>query len=152
MNKEKILAMEAGRDLDALVAEKVMGHPMPEIIPEDAIDLYLSGTPIHHDSWTCVFRYDEGDVPKWVPDPYSTDISAAWQVVERVCNWDSRDAMITIKGQGKNPTPLEDNDGEWWEVMIDDDSARQWLAEGKTAPEAICKAALLKTIWTRSKK
>ncbi|GAI82256.1 unnamed protein product, partial [marine sediment metagenome] len=73
-----IRRMPRGKELDALVAEKVMGCPMPDFIPEDALDLYLAGTPIHYDSWTCVCRYDEGDTPKWVPDPYSTDIAAAW--------------------------------------------------------------------------
>jgi len=79
MTKE-ILTMKPGPELDALVAEKVMNHPMPDFIPEDALDLYLVGEPIHHDSWMCVCRYDEGDTPKWVPDRYSTDISAAWRV------------------------------------------------------------------------
>jgi len=87
MTKEDILAMEPGPELDTLVAEKVMGHTMPDFIPEDALDLYLAGTPIHYDSWTCVCRYDEGDVPKWIPDLYSSDISAAWRVVEKLCNW-----------------------------------------------------------------
>ncbi|GAI99989.1 unnamed protein product, partial [marine sediment metagenome] len=36
MTKEEILAMEPGPELDTLVAEKVMGHPMPGFIPEDA--------------------------------------------------------------------------------------------------------------------
>ena len=76
--------MEPGPELDTLVAEKVMGHPMPDFIPEDALDLYLAGTPIHYDGWMCVCRYDEGDTPKWVPDPYSTDIPAAWPVVEKM--------------------------------------------------------------------
>jgi len=30
MTKEEILAMKAGTELDILVAEKVMGHPMPD--------------------------------------------------------------------------------------------------------------------------
>ena len=80
MTKEEILAMEAGKELDTLVAEKIMNHPMPDFIPEDALDLYLSGRAIHYDSWTCVCHYDEGDVPKWVPDPYSSNISAAWPI------------------------------------------------------------------------
>ncbi|MBA7585498.1 hypothetical protein ES708_27482 [subsurface metagenome] len=42
MTKEEILAMEVGKALDALMAEKVMGHPMPDFIPEDALDLHVS--------------------------------------------------------------------------------------------------------------
>jgi hypothetical protein len=33
MTRDKILAMEAGRELDALVAEKVMEKPMPIVAP-----------------------------------------------------------------------------------------------------------------------
>ncbi|GAI86829.1 unnamed protein product, partial [marine sediment metagenome] len=105
--------------------------------------LYLAGTPTHYDSWTCVCRYDEGDVPKWVPDPYSTDISAAWQVVEKLCTWDVHDNMLVLKGQCPDLEP-EDEEGKvgWWEAEINGDCGKV-VAEGKAAPEAISKAALI---------
>ena len=143
MTKEEILAMKTGRELDVLVAEKVMGHPMPDFIPEDALDLYLAGSPIHYDSWACVCRYDEGDTPKWVPDPYSTDISAAWLVVGKVCNWDVDDNMLVLKGQAPDPTePIGGENEGWWEAEINGTGGKV-VAEGKIAPEAICKAALI---------
>lgn len=135
MTKEEILAMEPGPELDTLMAEKVMNHPMPDFIPEDALDLYLAGTPIHCDGWTCVCRYDEGDTPKWVPDPYSTDISAAWPVVEKM---------------GLAVSPLRN--GDWacckasylYHLEITQDHyADPNLVICKQAPEAICKAALI---------
>ncbi len=138
MTKEEILAMEAGPELDALVAEKIMNHPRPDFIPEDALDLYLAGTPIHYDSWTCVCRYDEGDTPKWVPDPYSTDISAAWPVVEE---WTKRNKPISIEviyDCGAYETKIETwNDGKkgWNEPILS--------GSCEAAPEAICKAALI---------
>ena len=128
MTKEEILAMEVGTELDALVAEKVMGHPMPDFIPENALDLYLAGAPIHYDSWTCVCRYDEGDVPKWVPDPYSTDISAAWQVRQRIF-----DTM------GKQLHLHQSLNNIWWAKF----RLTEIFASSKEAPEAICKASLL---------
>ncbi|GAH74230.1 unnamed protein product, partial [marine sediment metagenome] len=82
MTKEEILAMEVGEELDKLVAE-AMGEPMPEFIPENALDLQLAGSLIKSPkgNWLCLCNYDEGDIPTWRPLPYSSDISAAWQVV-----------------------------------------------------------------------
>lgn len=130
-----IRRLPRGKELDALVAERVMEHPMPDFIPEDALDLYLAGTPIHYDSWTCVCRYDEGDTPKWVPDPYSTDISAAWPIAVKI---------------GLALFPLNNKDWAcckanyvyhidiWWEHYTDPN-----LVICGEAPEAICKTALI---------
>lgn len=49
------MSYEAGRELDALIAEKVMG------IPEDSPQMEFDGPPA-----------------------YSTDIASAWQVVEKL--------------------------------------------------------------------
>ena len=142
MTKEEILAMEAGKELDTLVAEKIMNHPMPDFIPEDALDLYLSGRAIHYDSWTCVCLYDEGDTPKWVPDPYSTDISAAWQVVEKLTEeWTKGNKPISIDVSydcGAYEAKIEtwDEDKCDWNEPI-------FSGAYDAAPEAICKAALI---------
>ena len=130
-----IRRLPRGKELDALVAERVMGHPMPSSIPEDAPDLYLAGTPLHYDGWSCVCRYDEGDVPKWVPDPYSTDISAAWPIAVKM---------------GLALFPL--NNKDWacckashiYHVEIGQDHyADPNLVICREAPEAICKTALI---------
>ena len=111
--------MEAGRELDALVAEKVMG-------------------------WT---RDDRG---AWVPPGcrplrngyyterpgcYSTDIAAAWRVVEamRVAGW------YTKVEDGHDGPPSENPRG--WHCRVS--RAYDWF-EGwaDTAPLAICRAAL----------
>ena len=133
MTKEKILAMEPGPELDTLVAEKVMGHPMPDFIPEDALDLYLVGTPIYCDSWSCVCRYDEGDTPKWVPDPYSTDISAAWPVVGK----------MESLGYGHKHLKYSQRREAGIAWMFMQPGRGIFEARGKKAPEAICKAALI---------
>jgi hypothetical protein len=63
MNKKEILAMPAGRELDALVAEKVMG--------------WTKGLK----PWLMPPGFVECDV---VPIPnYSTDIAAAWEVANK---------------------------------------------------------------------
>ncbi|HUV53493.1 MAG TPA: hypothetical protein VMW64_10545 [Dehalococcoidia bacterium] len=145
MTKEEILAMEAGKKLDILVAQKVMDHPMPDFIPENALDLYLAGAPIHYDSWSCVCCYDEGDVPKWVPDPYSSDISASWRVVEKLTEeWTKRNKPISIEvieviydcGAYEAKIETWNEDKYDWNEPIFSGSCT-------AAPEAICKAALI---------
>jgi len=145
MNKEEILTMEVGEELDKLVATEVMGEPIPEFTPENALDLQLAGSPFKSPkgNWLSLCKYDEGDIPTWRPLPYSTDISAAWLVVEKICNWDVGDNMLILKGQGPNLEPTEENERVgWWEAEINGDWGKV-TAEGKIAPEAVCKAALL---------
>ena len=111
--------MNAGRELDALVAEHVMGWSLnsnnfghvprgwpPEMTPLDT-------------------NYDPVDVPA-----YSTDIAAAWEVVEKMNAEDIRLELYSPYG-----------DPHW---------ACQFWMEGElvagagvdTAPHAICLAAL----------
>lgn len=95
--------MNAGRELDALVANKVTGF-----------------TPTS----TTNCRYDY--------PPYSTDIAAAWEVVEKM------GGEVGSPGDGPYqrkdkwaafiPCPGKDNGGKW--------------GYGDTAPHAICLAAL----------
>jgi len=111
MNKEEILAMESGSDrkLDILVHEQIMHRTVP--VDHDITDRFCD----------CVPRY-------------STDISAAWQVVEKF----SSGYRIVISTT-RYP----------WDCRIyADDKELRCVADasGKTAPEAICKAALLATI------
>jgi hypothetical protein len=67
------LKPEAGRELDALVAEKVMGIPKELISINGPID-----SP-----------YNPGTLVREI-EHYSTDISAAWEVVDRMFEkgWD----------------------------------------------------------------
>jgi hypothetical protein len=61
-------ALEAGRELDALIAVRIMGYiqaPNPSVL----------FTPNHT---------DEHPEICFGPKPYSTDIAYAWQVVERM--------------------------------------------------------------------
>jgi len=94
MTRDEILAMKPGRELDALIAEKVMGW-----------------------SWGII-----GDL---IP-AYSTDISAAWEVVEEMGD------CLHLRQHGEQ--------GEWEAWFCGYPNSK---AHGETAPEAICKAALL---------
>jgi len=105
--------LEAGRELDALVAEKVMGWKK------------LNDTGL---SWRSP---DEGfsNLPY-----FSTDISAAWQVVEKMRETRWIEVHSTI-------------DGEWAAFYTpigttDMNQAIHEYAKASTAPLAICRAAL----------
>jgi len=68
VTKEEILAMEPGRKLDILIAKEAFGLK----IDEDGMVLVT-------------YHLSKGDIecPE-APQPYSTDISAAWQVLEKL--------------------------------------------------------------------
>lgn len=146
MTREEIMAMKPGRKLDALVAEKIMGLRVvahdwpcgrdPEFGDYEAASFWEEEMeergPVYvpeDGSWPPKYLLDVKAHYAYVePVPfYSTDIAAAWQVVEK---------MITDKGL--------------FCLTIDDESDGFWCHFGNcaheaygTAPEAICKAALL---------
>jgi hypothetical protein len=105
MTKETILAMSAGRELDALVAVRVMEFS---------------------DWW----KKGNDPIPNYIPH-FTTNLSDAFQVVDKL---------------SKEQYPLT-MDNNHWEghfdcgFYVDDVTLIQ--AEAPTAPEAICKAALL---------
>jgi hypothetical protein len=109
--------MKAGRELDALIAEKVMGiEPWP-------------GRP-------GVFRapiVPPGVEPKpCLPPEYSTDIAAAWKLVEKFTR---EEVKIDIRNSHSNKAQ--------WTVIIAKSPKDAWdLTQADTAPLAICLAAL----------
>jgi len=112
MTVEEIDKMEAGHELDALVAERVMGHR------------YSGGVT----SWC---REDgklvqpDGGLP-----PYSTDISAAWEVVERLRkDWAIRIGSSDLIGNG-------------WGVRMWSTYVPGPAVDAATAPLAISRCAL----------
>lgn len=112
--------LKPGRDLDALIAEKVMGwtpnypggwpHP-PKNIPNRK--KYIDS----HDGTTVI-------------PAYSTSIEAAWEVVDKLggnmfqLHYDTRYGTEGVKG---------------WSVILDGSVMCQFV---DTAPHAICLAAL----------
>jgi hypothetical protein len=105
--------MNPGRELDALIAEKVMGQTLRQL---------------GH-----VFSQRVGDVvPMFeIPPPYSTDISAAWQVVERLVEMRIMLSLI----------PARYDNGFRWQAKWGEYSSDKW-DQAPTAPHAICLAAL----------
>ena len=111
------------REIDALVAEKVMGWSQ----------VYINDYPIAN---APEYLYPPSDFapeePEIVPH-YSIDISAAWQVVEKMIDNESLDF----------PDFKLENYGFWRALFFDAVQNREHgMDEAMTAPMAICLAAL----------
>jgi len=124
--------MEAGRELDALVAEKVMGIEVDLVV---APFIYYSPYRDRYDEWAAgnePYIDKDGDI-HLIPR-YSTDIAAAWLVVEKMRETRWIEVHSTI-------------DGEWAAFYTpigttDMNQAIHEYAKASTAPLAICLAAL----------
>lgn len=119
--------MRSGRELDALVAEKVMGQT-PEWREK------MRGHCMCGRCETC-------SICSW-PLPYSTNIAAAWEVVE---HWSKRTRYLFFLVQ---IAPTQLTKGAYragWGYTEDfskEDTAAGAEAIAPTAPHAICLAAL----------
>lgn len=127
---------EAGRDLDRAVAEEVCGWVWVEMI-EDGGDMWLlprsslSRGSLVRDTMRLAGP-DSRRATNWdfsVPK-FSTDLAAAWTVVERIT--DVTSGLV-------HPTtgfPAGTHFAHWF------DGARLWASSSEEAAEAICRAAL----------
>lgn len=121
LSREQVLAMEAGAEIDGLVAERVMGWDR------------ISGSE---------FRRPDGSVAETVEQPFphqiqppwrpSTDIVAAWWVVEK---------CAVTPGAGWPKIEAAEFSGKAWKCCLGMASST-----APTAPLAICRAALLSAI------
>lgn len=116
--KEEILAMEAGRKLDELVEQSIFG--------------LVRG--YRHDGSRC-WKDERGIPVQSEAKPYSTDISAAWQVVEKMKE-EGHLLLLELLGSVSGDWHAEFGKG-YFPYVLDGQT------KAKSAPEAICKAALL---------
>lgn len=129
MTREEILAMKPGRELDALVAEKVMGMPVhwerAAIIGNRLV-------------WVRCEPYRVGEMQRTEdgrPIPaYSTDI-AAWEVVEEMVG---QGFDIDLSSTILSPDFMAVS----WSAMFSRFTTKA-KAMAEAVAEAICKAALL---------
>ncbi len=122
MTKEEIMAIKAGRELDELVAEvfgDIFQHP------------YLG--KLYHQ-----FKGENEDYGWHAPAPVSTDITAAWLVLQRLLDQKFRVELLAIPNNGKHACYCDIMPSE-----IGGADERTGLIPADTMPEAICKAALL---------
>lgn len=112
LTREQILAMEPGIELDALVAERVFGEEVAW--NSGRMDAQIA-TGARCDDDGVPFDFDFEQI-----SPFSTDIGAAFEVLQKVKTWDE--------------------DKRW------DFNAEMPLFAEEITPEAICKAALIATL------
>lgn len=103
----------AGRELDMLIAEKVMGQTVREE---------------HHKD------FPQTVVCRWISETemlpgYSTDISAAWEIIEHLRPW-----RFNLERMNRTA-------GSEWRADFDNRPSI-FSGYGDTAPLAICRAAL----------
>ena len=129
--------MKAGRELDALVAERVMGATCRsgrDLLREDKLRWeHVLEDPVGEDTlwdWRhCAFEeYPDGRI-RFHPE-YSTDIAAAWEVVERMRPPTRTSTVRTV-----------------WHLFVDymkDECGAlgEYTLMEYLSPEAICLAAL----------
>lgn len=116
--------LEAGRDMDALVAHKIMGYYVDRWSPDfSEIDYWYRTEP---QPW---YSGSHNEQTKIVPH-YSTDIAAAWQVVERL--WSKHLYYFYLSYY----------ESINWVRIVGTAPAEVWHGNAETAPLAICRAAL----------
>ena len=116
MTEKDILAMVPGRELDLLIAKQFSEYPLCE-----NKEHYNAAPP---GEWCRKCQ-------KYSPKKYSTDIAAVWEVYDWI--GDNIGGIKVFKAC----------DIDWPECCEIFNGEERFLAGGKTAPEAICKAALL---------
>jgi hypothetical protein len=120
---------EAGRELDALVATKIMGiAPIPW---GDETPCPVCLEPMRY----CGARSRCSRCSEWRYGPYleySSDIAAAWEVVEKMVE------------TGRLHLDRLGFDGEEWRCWMSPDAegATYFVGQAETAPLAICLVAL----------
>ena len=116
-------SMPAGKEMDILVAEKVMGE-----VPCIAWSVYRSAPPMFiKDAESCGHK---DCYPLDFPAHYSTNIAAAWQVVEKVMTGTVWECYITQQFDG-------------WSCLFAAPDKSDAYGVGESASLAICRAALL---------
>lgn len=125
--------MEAGRELDALVAEKVMGESVPDGYKRVG-DHWEKEEPIFDDDGAYTRSWQ---IVEW-PALYSEHIAAAWRVVERLRQGSKQTGIAACVGIQIYDACIP-QDIECW---IHSPMIARIEVFAETAPLAICLAAL----------
>lgn len=126
LTREEIQGMKPGREMDALIAEKVLGWTdIRRVNPAVIHSFSADGNHANFGFSPVLYKH--------IPFPlYSTDISAAWEVAE---HFKTKDYLYSLKNLagGKYEFSLLDWGGK----------CSTYSGQGNTPSEAICKAALI---------
>jgi hypothetical protein len=131
--------LKPGRDLDALVAEKVMGWKIYEPYTRAERSVSYPHVTDHagEQGYDFLLWVDENKNGKrWRP---STSISDAWKVVECIRKKIPEVGSVSLFGSGKDwHVEIDSNDGRF----LQNGPTIEVYAQAETAPHAICLAAL----------
>ena len=129
--------MEAGREMDALVAEKVMGLPKVSSLNKDSRCPITGGEMrMGIDRAWCF------DCSTWHYGPhkeYSADISAAWEVVEKM-QWKGFIWSMNYRNPAMSDLKYMPYVGFWH--YTDGKLDKQGYSDALELPLAVCRAAL----------
>ena len=134
--------MKPGRELDALIQEQVFGYTHTTRKRK-----HRSKGLVDVECWM------KGDHLMWSPEPYSTDISAAWEVVEKLKTDFAFELSGGNHGNGtyQSMYPYRDHSRRWTAslhthtggpTILDVKIERASEEKGETPAHAICLAAL----------
>lgn len=113
----------AGRELDALIDARLFGHS--------------HGKELGH-----VYRLSPAADPRlWGVPHYSTDLAAAWLVVEKVAARNA-DTIVSVTRNSRDGERMGGEDKYFCTIEDVSDGIEEWEASADTAPLAICLAAL----------
>lgn len=115
--------MKAGRELDALIAEKVMGW---KVVPGQYKHIVPPNAQLERSTF-CEYVTSSLSVPAMKLPTYSTDIRAAWEIVEKLC---PQEDEFQLKRFNKKE----------WDCNFS--YFMETSCQADTAPHAICLAAL----------
>lgn len=123
--------MKPGRELDALIAEKVMGWR--PIIRSEWPCIALANTPDNEKEIAFLRAADLRGQYEDIPN-YSTDIAEAWEIIKKLIEynpfWEEKNCLY-FQLSPTNPAGWMCNFGD-----------SRHIEYGDTAPHAICLAAL----------
>lgn len=126
-----------GRELDVEIGVNVFGWVWRRYDPSQGKGCWLEGPQGSATEGRSGCQHWDGRKPTYndcLPH-YSTDIAAAWEVVEKVCG-DQYDYVFRLERLTGRRAP-----GRYW-AHFNHQSGRNSGAYAEEAPEAICKAAL----------
>lgn len=137
MTRDEILKMKPGSELDILVAEKVLGWHRIEGPhydyngPCEYGDVLIPPTLSTEQAYSLMPPIGKVPLGYFVTQKYSTKISAAWEIIEKLL---AQDFIPVIQCYGNLVTIYKETVNGIKTIC---------MVCGSTVPEAICKAALL---------
>jgi len=131
MTRDEVLAMKPGRELDELVIRHIMNIPVVESVDLFSQEPFPAAWWVEDEGWYIAYERDE-DGLIYMPFNPSEDISAAWEVAEKL---QKQGYVVCIE-----LLPYEETS-----VGVYEENPAEQIAYAKaqTPAEAICKAALL---------